>query len=242
MEDAQHICFIDDDEYEIITFRRLYENPDFTVNCIHAQHAEDALLQTRRILKGKSPDLFVLDLYFPSSTDSPTGFDTLSPTEFDTVTQGVARTKEALKTLTATLEKYRSDGKKLLRDAHAVAHRARDVLDTWCKQLNQSASGGIDLIKLLNSEFPKVPKLFYSRKATLKDAKEALAEGAIDVLSKPDPSLETLQAAEISKQFLSYCNRNTPSFLAKWIDKVCIKLGVGPEWAKVEVSVEKSLK
>ncbi len=51
MEDLKHICFIDDDEDEIATFQRMYENPDFTVNCIHAQHAEDALAQTRRILK-----------------------------------------------------------------------------------------------------------------------------------------------------------------------------------------------
>lgn len=242
MENPKHICFVDDDQDEIATFERLYDGSVFTVTSVLAQNSANALSQINRTFKDASPDLFVLDLYFPSSGDSSTGFDQLTSSEFTIVTQGLDRITESLETLKEIVETTPDKDKLLLRQAHAVVQRSRNLLDDWCKQLNQSPQGGFQIIRGLNLAFPKILKVFYSRKATLRDAKEALAEGAFDVLSKPDSSLENTQAADLAKKFLDYCNHRTPGFIAKYIDKISLELILGPKWAQIVVSAEKSIK
>jgi len=51
--------------------------------------------------------------------------------------------------------------------------------------LGQSPAGGIALMRLLRKQYPTVPAVFYSRKATVVDVKAALDAGALDVLIKP---------------------------------------------------------
>lgn len=237
----KHLCFIDDDPDEITTFKRLFDGAVFTITSILAQDAANAIGQMDRSLKGAIPDLFVLDLYFPLSSDSPQGFDQLSQSDMTTATQEIADIHSAVKELEATLKATPEEGKKLLREAHAVLHRSRKLLDDWCEQLNQSPAGGIQLIKQLDAQFPKVPKVFYSRKATLQNAKEALAAGALDVLAKPDQSLENTQKTELARHFLAYCNHEMPSYLSKWITKIRGVIGINRTGPYAEVSVEKDL-
>jgi CheY-like chemotaxis protein len=214
----KHICFIDDDPDEIATFERLYHGDTFSVTSILAQDASKAASKVDKALGGATPDLFVLDLYFPLSSDSPTSLLDAAGT-----TQDLDRLNDSIQELRSSLEASRAEGKQLLRLAHVVVNRSRRLLDNWCKQLNQSPQGGIELIRRLNTSFPRIPKVFYSRKATLQDAKEAIAEGAIDVLLKPDPSLEESQATDITQLFMDYCQGKTPSFLSKWLDKGCLR-------------------
>ena len=180
MGQSKHICFIDDDPDEIATFERLYDGVIFSVTSILAQDASHAIAKVDKALGRVIPDLFVLDLYFPLSADSPKSLSDAAGT-----TQDLDRLNDGIQELKSLLKASPAEGKQLLRLAHALVNRSRRLLDHWCKQLNQSPQGGIELIRRLRTSFPRVPKVFYSRKATLQDAKEAIAEGALDVLSKP---------------------------------------------------------
>ena len=218
MGHSKHICFIDDDPDEIATFERLYDGEIFSVTSILAQDAGHAIAKVDKALGRVIPDLFVLDLYFPLSADSPTSLSDVAGT-----TQDLDRLNDGIQELKSLLKASPAEGKQLLRLAHALVNRSRRLLDHWCKQLNQSPQGGIELIRRLSTSFPRVPKVFYSRKATLQDAKEAIAEGALDVLSKPDSLLEDDQAADIAQLFMDYCQGKAPAFLSKWMDKVRLR-------------------
>ena len=236
----RRIVFVDDDHTEVDTFVRLFNGPQFEVIPVTARDPSDGFERVVAALEGSLPSLFVLDLYFPRSRKYPTGFGNLPAEGLQSVTSGVSETRRALDSLGASLEEAPDDGKRLLREAHAVVHRARTLLDRWCKELGQSPDGGLDLLKALEGEYPRVPAVFYSRKATLQDAKQALAAGALDVLSKPDASLEFSQAAKLADDFQRYADSEPPTFLAKWAKKVGFRIGwrSGPV-AEVSVELEK---
>jgi DNA-binding response OmpR family regulator len=71
------------------------------------------------------------------------------------------------------------------------------MLRHWCDVLGQSPSGGIALMRVLREQYPTVPAVFYSRKATVVDVKAALDAGALDVLIKPHHSLEDAEAPRL---------------------------------------------
>jgi hypothetical protein len=57
--------------------------------------------------------------------------------------------------------------------------------------------------------------VFYSRKATLDDAKQALAAGALDVVLKPEPSEEARKREAIAGAFSEYCQALPPDYLRR---------------------------
>ena len=67
--------------------------------------------------------------------------------------------------------------------------------------------------------------VFYSRKATLQDAKAALAAGALDVLAKPASSREQAEVPNIAGDFLTYCRSQPPAFLVSWLKKAGSRMG-----------------
>src|SRR5262245_48162443 len=71
-----HVVFVDDDETELATFRRLYEGDRFQVTTVCAQFPRSALPAIEQALRHDTPDLFVLDLFFPVTADQATGFTT----------------------------------------------------------------------------------------------------------------------------------------------------------------------
>lgn len=234
----KQIVFVDDDPTEVSTFMKLYDGTHFEVVPVTASDPHGGFISVVNKLGKNHPDLFVLDLYFPISNNVPTGFDGLSQQEFKNVTSAIVETRDALDSLDGSVKEAPHDGKRLLREAHTVVHRSRLLLDRWCTELGQSPQGGLNLLQELHEKYPDVPAVFYSRKATLRDAKEALAAGALDVVSKPDSSLESSQATKIAGAFQEYAEYKPPSFLAKWLKRVGVKIGFTPSGPTVEVSAE----
>jgi CheY-like chemotaxis protein len=64
MKTRHHIVFVDDDEAELTTFRRLYAGDRFEVTTVCAPFPRSALPAIERALGQDMPDLFVLDLSF----------------------------------------------------------------------------------------------------------------------------------------------------------------------------------
>ncbi len=232
------IVFVDDDPAEIATFMRLYGGSQFEVIPVVGANPADGLARVLNAVGDSCPSLFVLDLYFPRATNGPTGFGGLAAGDFERITSGIGETRQALDALEDSVQQAPGDGKRLLREAHSVVHRSRALLDRWCDELGQSPQGGFDLLQKLQLHYPDVPALFYSRKATLADAKEAFALGALDILSKPDASLESSQATRIAAQFRAYADFKPPSFLEKWVKKVGFKVGLTPSGPVAEVTAE----
>lgn len=235
-----HLLFVDDDPNEIQTFSALYSGPQFITTTVLAELPEEAVANTVRALKGATPDLLVLDLYFRRSAEMPEGFDNLPNQRRQQLEAPLKHLEQGVCDLRAAFEQHAKDGSRLLRESHAVVHRSRAILDSWCKELGQSREGGLSLLRAMDKQFPNVPKVFYSRKATLKDARAALAGGAIDVLSKPDPSAAVVESAEIAKCFARYAGSRPPGFLSKWFDRWGARLKLSATGPEGEVWIEGS--
>jgi len=205
-----HVLFVDDDETELATFHRLYEGDRFQVTTVCAQFPRSALPAIERALEQEVPDLFLLDLFFPVTTDQPTGFTS------DTAPGAhLARVMTATHELEAVFiddELLKRSGKELLRAGSDLVFWSQKMLRHWCDVLGQSPTGGIALMTLLRAKFHEVPTVFYSRKATVADVKLALAAGALDVLIKPHRSLEDAEAVRLRDILARYCQGSAPEW------------------------------
>ena len=212
MKTRHHIVFVDDDEAELATFRRLYEGDRFEVTSVRAQFPHAALPAIEQALGQDAPDLFVLDLFFPIASDQPKGFTNDTSPEARRHLGRVMRATQELEAMFIADELLASSGKELLRAGSDLVFWSQKMLRQWCDVLGQSPSGGIALMRLLREKFNDVPTVFYSRKATVADVKAALAAGALDVLIKPHRSLENSEAVHLRDILARYC------------------AGSGPEW------------
>lgn len=171
------ICFIDDDEkFEIPLFRRAFEET-FDVITASDYASLKQQIDSREVWE---PDLFVLDLYFPSG-----------PANQDTI--------EVLKTELLSLENDNAEIRAAYRNHLKTAGRFHRVLDAW----NQNSDGGLKLAEKITIDYPTVPIVFYSRKATLEDAVRCLAtENVWWVERKPTgkDSAETIELTVSVKQ------------------------------------------
>lgn len=171
------ICFIDDDEkFEVPLFHRVFgETFDILA-------ASDYANLTSQIDSRENwrPDLFVLDLYFPSGP----------------VRQ---RAIEVLKKEPLSLENDNAEIRAAYRNYRKALKRLRDVLDAW----SQNSDGGLRLAEKVAADYPKVPIVFYSRKATLEDVVRCLAAKNVWwVERKPTgkDSAETIKLTRSAKQ------------------------------------------
>lgn len=228
------IVFVDDDNSEIETFIRLY-GKRFEVIPIEATDVNDGVTKVCHALSNSHPDLFVLDLYFPGS-DSPMGFDHLSPRELKKLTSGIDETHQILDSLRNIVQESPDDGKILLKKAHSVVQRSRVMLKEWCYELGQGPEEGFKLLTALQKRYPKVPAVFYSRKATLEDAKEALTAGAMDVISKPDPFLESSQATKIARDFENHARGKKAKWLQAVLEQIK-KVRIGGTYSPVDGTI-----
>ena len=212
MKIRPHVVFVDDDETELATFRRLYEGDRFQVTTVCAQFPRSALPAIEQALGHEVPDLFLLDLFFPVTTDQPTGFTSDTSPE---ARAHLARVMTAMHELEAVFiddELLKRSGKELLRAGSDLVFWSQKMLRHWCDVLGQSPTGGIALMKLLHAKFREVPIVFYSRKATVADVKLALAAGALDVLIKPHRSLEDAEAVRLRDILARYCQGAAPEW------------------------------
>jgi len=209
----KHIVFIDDSADELATFERLYSGGRFKVTAIQARKPSLALKQGTERLGASTPDLFVLDLFFPQTDTAPTG---LSPGAAQKARDQIASIIDAVSGLTRSFD----DGNRLLKEAHGVVVESQRLLSQLCQELRQSPRGGIKLMKDLDREYPGVPKVFYSRKAVIGDVKEAMRAGALDVLSKPHPSVEDREAPGLMEDFERCCAGQPSTWLTQWMENL----------------------
>ena len=152
------IAFIDDDaEFEIPLFREAFGSRFDVVAATSLRGIKKALPANAK------PDLFVLDMYFPAGRVDPT-----------------------------SVERLRRDQLELLpdlgemRQAYTNFKIARGRLERVLQAHRQGAAGGIRLAKSVAREFPRIPIVFYSRKASAEDTLKCLCqENTLDVILKP---------------------------------------------------------
>ena len=210
LESRHHLLFVDDDEGEVKTFRRLYEGDQFEVTAVCVQFPRAAVPAVEQALEGRVPDLFVLDLFFPAMNDPPGGFTGATAAAARADVRRVLQTTEELESLFLEDTILAQNDKKLLRAASNLTYQAQQLLRHWCDVLGQSPSGGIALMRLLHEKHSEVPTVFYSRKATVIDVKMALDAGALDVLLKPHESVEASEAVHIRDALRDYCEGKGP--------------------------------
>ena len=171
------ICFVDDDEeFEIRLFCDVFgEAFDIIAASDYAELKSQ--IDSRENWK---PDLFVLDLYFPSG-----------PANRETV--------EALKTEPLFVENDNAEIRTAYRNYLRAKARLAGVLDAW----KQNANGGLILAEKVVVDYPDVPIVFYSRKATLEDVVRCMAARNVwSVERKPTgkDSADTIGLTRLAQQ------------------------------------------
>lgn len=209
----KHVVFVDDSLDELKTFEKLYSGDRFKVTAIRVQKPSESLKHVSKRLAGERPDLFVLDLFFPQADVTPTSLSTQAAQKARYQAESIVRSISGL-------GRYFSDGNKLLKEAHGVVAESQCLLSDLCQELRQSPRGGIKLLQELNRVYPDVPKVFYSRKATIGDVKWAMMESGLDVLSKPHPSVENREASKLMEDFAHYCVGRPSSWIMRWMERI----------------------
>ena len=171
------ICFVDDDEkFEIPLFSDVFGEA-FDIIAASDYVELKSQINSRENWK---PDLFVLDLYFPSGPADG----------------------EAIKALRAESLSVISDNAEI-RTAYINYLRAQDrltrVLDAW----KQNVNGGLILAEKVAVDYPDVPIVFYSRKAIFEDVVRCMAARNVwSVERKPTgkDSDDTIELTKLTRQ------------------------------------------
>jgi CheY-like chemotaxis protein len=169
------VCFVDDDkDFEIPLFERVFGDAYDIVA------ADDYEAAKRRIAErfDSGPDLFVLDLYFPSGQPDDGEVD-------------------ALRQSMVTYDDDRAEMRVAYGNFLLAQSRLKAVLDAW----RQGPDGGLEIARRVAVDYPNVPIVFYSRKATFEDEVRCMAaEGVWGLDKKPtganDEETECLTIAE----------------------------------------------
>ena len=143
------ICFVDDDEkFEIPLFCDVFGEA-FDIIAASDYVELKSQIDSRENWK---PDLFVLDLYFPSG-----------PANREAI--------EALRAEPLFVENDNAEIRTAYRNYLRAKTRLAGVLNAW----KQNANGGLILAEKVVADYPDVPIVFYSRKATLEDVVRCMA-------------------------------------------------------------------
>jgi CheY-like chemotaxis protein len=130
------------------------------------------------------PDLFVLDLYFPCGS--------------------VNRDEiEALRAEPLSLENDNAEIRPAYRNHLKAGVRLAGILEAR----KQNADGGLKLAEKVATDYPKVPIVFYSRKATLEDAVRCMAAKNVWWVEKKPTgkdSAETIEMTKSAKQRIAH--------------------------------------
>jgi len=167
------ICFVDDDgEFEIPLFRDVFGQ---TFDIVAAtDYAE-----LRSKIDGRenwTPDLFVLDLYFP-----------YGPANREAI--------EQLKAELLSLENDNAEIRAAYENYVIVKDRLVRILDAW----KQNATGGLKLAEKIAVDYPDVPIVFYSRKATLEDVVRCMAAENVWSVERKPTGKNTAETIELTK-------------------------------------------
>jgi CheY-like chemotaxis protein len=167
------VCFIDDDgEFEISLFRDVFADVfDIVSATDYAELKSQVASRT-----DWQPDLFVLDLYFPSGLPDQAAI-------------------EALKTKPSDVENDNAQIRPAYRNYLKARGRLQKVLDAH----KQGSAGGLELAKKVASDYPKVPIIFYSRKATIEDIISCLAAENVWAVERKPTGENQAETVELTK-------------------------------------------
>lgn len=167
------ICFIDDDEkFEIPLFCDVF-GEDFDIVTATGYDELKSQIDNR---KNWMPDLFVLDLYFPSGPAN----------------QNVI---EELKAEPLSLENDKAQIRAAYRNYLRAGERFQSILKAW----TQNAYGGLKLAETVSADYPKVPIVFYSRKATFEEAIRCMAAKNVWWVEKKPTGPNEAETIELTK-------------------------------------------
>jgi CheY-like chemotaxis protein len=174
-----HICFVDDDkEFEIPLFYDIFGE----IFDIIAASDYDELQSQIDSRENWKPDLFVLDLYFPFESEN----------------------QEAINALRSEPLYLKNDHAEI-RTAYINYLKARERLTNVLNAWKQNINGGLTLAERIAAEYPDVPIVFYSRKATIEDIIRCLtARNVWSVERKPTgkDSSDTIELTKLARQHL----------------------------------------
>lgn len=177
------ICFIDDDEeFEIPLFCDVFGEV-FDVIAASDYAKARSLIDGR---KGWRPNLFVLDLYFPCG-----------PADEETL--------KALRAQPLSLEHDNAEIRPTYGNYVRAKARLASVLAAW----RQNADGGLNLAERIAADYPDVPIVFYSRKATFEDVVRCMVAKNVRCVERkptgkdPDETIELTKSAQprLARQF-----------------------------------------
>lgn len=152
------ICFIDDSAKERELFEEVFGSDDGAFRVICAETFEEARSAIEEL--DEMPDLFVLDLYFPTGEKTDVTVESIGP---------------------ITLPDDKCDLTQAFLNVETAHNRFREIRDA----LGQSPAGGLKLIERVQDSYPGVPMVTYTRKGTIEEAEQARRAGARRVLQKP---------------------------------------------------------
>jgi DNA-binding NarL/FixJ family response regulator len=166
----RQLTFIDDDETELDAFLHI-AGAKYDCATVHWPR------ESAKLFGSPAPDIFVSDLYLPSSSG-----DT-EPT--------AAQREDAERAAKQVAERFSGlyansslDDKARLQETMKAIADAYAMLRLQWSALGQSPDHGVALLAKLKARYPEVPFVFYSRKITPEDVIRVLRAGAADAIRK----------------------------------------------------------
>jgi len=102
---------------------------------------------------------------------------------------------KALRAEPLSLEQDKAEIRAAYRNYLTARARLHSVLDAW----NQNANGGLELAESIAADYPKVPIVFYSRKATLEDAIRCMTAKNVWWVERKPTGKDTAETIELTK-------------------------------------------
>jgi DNA-binding NarL/FixJ family response regulator len=195
----RRLVFIDDDRAELEAFRKIVGG-DYDYGPVHWP------VEAAKLFSGPGPDIFVSDLYLPSSNGDST------PTGAQRDAAALAA-KEVAERFSGLYASKSGDDKARLQETMKAICAAYAMLKLQWSALGQSPDHGVELLSKLKSLYPEVPFVFYSRKITPEDVIRVLQAGAVDAVRKGALEDEEVRARLATAQGIStgdsYSNRGS---------------------------------
>lgn len=186
----RRLVFIDDDKSELDAFREIVSE-EYDYATVHWPG------ESAKLFVGPKPDIFVSDLYLPSSDGDKTPTDEERQAAQNAAIQ-VGKDFSGLYADSTTTDKAR-----LQKTVRAIAG-AYSMLKLQWSALGQSPDHGVAVLAKVKAHYADVPFVFYSRKITPEDVIRVLKSGAVGAIRKGaltnDEVLARLETAQIIYQ------------------------------------------
>jgi len=182
----RRLVFVDDDKSELDAFGEIVTKA-YDYATVHWPG------ESAKLFVGPQPNIFVSDLYLPSSGGDKTPTDGEKQAAENAAIQ-VGKDFSGLYADSTITDKAR-----LQRTMRAIAG-AYSMLRLQWSALGQSPDHGVAVLAKVKAHYPDVPFVFYSRKITTEDVIRVLKSGAVDAIRKGaltnDEILARLEAAQ----------------------------------------------